>query len=82
MVHRSYEPLVVSCSFEDIASGMVTVQSSTKAMAFGNIIFGGVIGAGVDIGTGAAYDYPDNIKVVMAPKVPKVVKSTVPVDKK
>jgi hypothetical protein len=44
---------------------MVSVKSSTKAMAFGNILFGGVIGAGVDVATGAAYDYPTLITVVM-----------------
>ena len=42
------------------------VASSTKAMAFGNILLGGVIGAGVDIGTGAAYDYPEVISVALA----------------
>ena len=35
-------------------------------MAIGNIIFGGVIGAGVDISTGAAYDYPNLIVVNMS----------------
>ena len=34
-------------------------------MAFGNILLGGVIGAGVDIGTGAAYDSPSLITVQM-----------------
>jgi hypothetical protein len=34
-------------------------------MAFGNILFGGFIGAGVDMSTGAAYDYPDLIHVAM-----------------
>lgn len=34
------------------------IEQSTKAMAAGNIIFGGIIGAGVDVATGAAYDYP------------------------
>ena len=34
-------------------------------MAFGNILFGGVIGAAVDVGTGAAYDYPPLITVYM-----------------
>jgi hypothetical protein len=33
-------------------------------MAFGNILFGGVIGVGVDVATGAAYDYPALITVV------------------
>src|SRR6478609_7378453 len=32
-------------------------------MAFGNILFGGVIGVGVDVATGAAYDYPDVISI-------------------
>lgn len=34
-------------------------------MAFGNILFGGVIGAAVDAGSGAAYDYPTLISVIM-----------------
>jgi hypothetical protein len=32
-------------------------------MAFGNILFGGIIGVGVDTATGAAYDYPTLITV-------------------
>jgi hypothetical protein len=36
-------------------------------MAFGNILFGGVIGAGVDVATGAAYDYPAVIEIDMTP---------------
>lgn len=64
-VHRSYNNLQVTCSKEGAASTPISVASSTKAMAFGNILFGGVIGAGVDIGTGAAYDYPQLITVAM-----------------
>ena len=41
------------------------VKSSTKGMAFGNILLGGFIGAGVDMSTGAAYDYPDILVVDM-----------------
>ena len=41
------------------------MNSSTKAMAFGNILFGGPIGAGVDMASGAAYDYPNLITVMM-----------------
>lgn len=64
-VHRSYEPLAVRCEKEGEQPGLVTAKSSTKGMAFGNILFGGIIGAGVDISTGAAYDYPDLISVEM-----------------
>ena len=64
-VHRSYDDLNVKCEKDGLQPGMMTVKSSTKGMAFGNILFGGVIGAGVDAGTGAAYDYPALITVLM-----------------
>lgn len=67
-VHRSFEDLSVLCEKDKAASGMMMVKSSTKPMAFGNIIFGGVIGVGVDVATGAAYDYPTLIKVPMGPQ--------------
>lgn len=62
-VRRSYNDLMVNCALDGTDPGIVTVKSSTKGMAFGNILFGGVIGAGVDMSTGAAYDYPDVITV-------------------
>jgi hypothetical protein len=64
-VHRSFQDLHISCKKDGMDPGTVTVKSSTKAMAFGNILFGGVIGVGVDTGTGAAYDYPQLIPVEM-----------------
>lgn len=64
-VHRSFEDLSVDCEKAGNFPGILMVKSSTKGMAFGNILFGGVIGAGVDIGTGAAYDYPTLITVEM-----------------
>jgi uncharacterized protein YceK len=65
-VHRSYQDLHVTCKKDGLEPGIVTVKSSTKPMAFGNVLFGGVIGVGVDTGTGAAYDYPQLIPVQMA----------------
>jgi len=64
-VHRSYSALTVSCKKDDL-SGISTVESSTKTAAFGNIIFGGVVGAAVDMGSGAAYDYPPSITVKLS----------------
>lgn len=60
-VRRAYGDMIVSCEKEGVPAAITTVASTTKAMAFGNIIFGGLIGVGVDVGTGAAYDYPDVI---------------------
>lgn len=64
-VHRAYDDLNVRCEKDGLQPGITSVKSSTKPMAFGNIIFGGVIGAAVDAGSGAAYDYPTLITVLM-----------------
>lgn len=64
-VHRDFGDLDVTCSKKHYY-GNVKVQSSTKAMAFGNALFGGVIGAGVDVADGAAYGYPEKIVVPMS----------------
>src|SRR5215831_6363188 len=69
-VHRAYGDLSVTCAKEGYPSATNVVQSSTKAMAFGNVIFGGLVGVGVDIGTGAAYDYPTLIANPIACKDP------------
>lgn len=62
---RSYNNLQVVCNRNDWSSDPLSVASTTKGLAFGNILVGGVIGAGVDISTGAAYDYPQLITVPM-----------------
>lgn len=64
-VNRAYDELNLKCEKAQEQAGLASVKSTTKAMAFGNIIFGGVIGAAVDVGTGAAYDYPMLITVMM-----------------
>ena len=68
-VHRSYDPLALKCTKDGYQPALQTTGSSTKGMAYGNILFCGLIGAGVDMSTGAAYDYPTLITVMMAPLV-------------
>lgn len=65
-VQRSYQNLQISCDKKGYKKGIKNVASATKGMAFGNILFGGVIGAGVDMADGAAYDYPTDIQVPLA----------------
>ncbi len=67
-IQRSYEDLVVSCRKGDETSPTSAYKSTTKGMAFGNILFGGIIGAGVDVASGAAYEYPGIIQVDFACK--------------
>jgi uncharacterized protein YceK len=63
VVNRSYSNLTINCAKKGYRPSLKQVASKTKAMAFGNLVFGGVVGAGVDIADGAAYDYPTDINV-------------------
>lgn len=76
-VRRSLQDMSVKCEKENSASGVAAVKSSTKAMAFGNLLFGGVIGAGVDIASGAAYDYPSVIEVMLGETVASPAPSSI-----
>ena len=61
-VRRSYAALAVDCK-NDAALGKAEVKSVTKPMVLGNILFGGLIGIGVDVASGAAFDYPEVISI-------------------
>jgi hypothetical protein len=65
IVHRSYNDLRINCLKRGYKSSYKQVESKTKGMAFGNLVFGGVIGASADVIDGAAYDYPTDIYVPM-----------------
>lgn len=65
MVHRSNKDLRVLCVKEGHKEGRANVVSDTKANMFGNIIFGGGIGAIIDHNNGSAYVYPNTLKIVM-----------------
>lgn len=77
VVHRAYGNMAVNC-VHPTYTGVTSVKSTTKAMAFGNIIFGGLIGVGVDVGTGSAYDYPDLIAVSMSPSIGGMTPTVLP----
>lgn len=64
-IRRSNDDMIVQCSKTGYESGHASVVSDTKGSMFGNIVFGGGIGAVVDHNTGAAYEYPTLIQVVM-----------------
>ncbi|QJW85297.1 hypothetical protein HK414_23620 [Ramlibacter terrae] len=62
---RSNKAMDVRCEKAPLPQGVVSVESGTRAAMFGNILIGGVIGAVVDHTSGAAYEYPERIRVVM-----------------
>ena len=57
-VRRAYGDMNVKCEKSGLPTGSAAVKSTTKGMLAGNFLFGGPIGAGVDMASGAAYDYP------------------------
>jgi hypothetical protein len=62
---RSNKAIDVKCTAPGYKQGALSVDSATRAAMFGNIILGGVVGAVIDHSSGAAYEYPGNVTVVM-----------------
>ncbi len=66
-LRKGSEALPISCTKECYLPGSGIIPSNTEAMAAGNVVFGGVIGLGVDAATGAMNKYDDQITVAMVP---------------
>lgn len=65
LMPRSFEPLSVHCKREGASDGKAELQSSSNAQLVENIVFGGIIGVAVDAGTGAGFDYPEIVTLLM-----------------
>lgn len=64
-VRRSSEDLTVECKKDGFADGLLKAVSRAAGSMYGNIIFGGGIGAIIDHNKGTGYNYPDQLPVVM-----------------
>jgi len=61
MVRNACDQLTVTCKKDGYVpanSGAGSIQDKSKGMAWGNVIFGGIIGIAVDRQTGAGCTYP------------------------
>jgi hypothetical protein len=67
VLDKSSSPLPITCTKECYVAGSSIIPSGTETMAAGNVVFGGVIGLGVDAATGAMNKYPDMVTVAMMP---------------
>lgn len=65
VVRRSNRDLQVICRKQGVDAGSAAVASKTKGTMFGNIIFGGGVGAIIDHSNGSAYEYPALIRILM-----------------
>lgn len=65
-VSKSNDDMQVICTKENYSPARNAIVSETKGSMYGNIIFGGGIGAVVDHNSGAAYEYPALIQMLMS----------------
>ena len=62
-VHQSAGAMNVSCKKAGYGTATRSFRSTTKGMVAGNLLFGGIIGGGVDVADGAAFHYPSTMRV-------------------
>lgn len=63
-VHKSTGDMAVDCKKDDVAGNQTLVSKSNGAV-WGNILIGGGIGYIVDRNTGAGFDYPSTVTVML-----------------
>lgn len=68
-VRRSAEDLLVECKKPGLADGLLRAISRAAGGMFGNILFGGGIGALIDHNKGTGYNYPNTLPVKMGASV-------------
>ena len=68
-VRKSGENLSVVCKKDGFVDGLLSAVSRAAGSMFGNIIFGGGIGALIDHNKGTGYDYPNSLPVQMGKSV-------------
>jgi len=74
-VRRSYDDLNVRCDAPGYVANAGSVPSSTRSLILGNVIAGGLIGTGIDIGVGSGYSYPSPIIVKLQSTRTRIVDS-------
>lgn len=65
IVMRSASDLLIACEKQGLPAGIGRAVSKANAGMFGNIIFGGAVGAVIDHSQGTAYDYPNYFQIEM-----------------
>lgn len=68
-VRKSGEDLEVTCKKDGMPDGILKAISRAAGSMFGNIVFGGGIGAIIDHNKGTGYDYPQQLPVKMGESV-------------
>lgn len=71
MIERSRKKQMLEVTKDGYISVQMPLEKHIAGMTFGNIIFGGIIGLGVDYATGKGANYQDSVMIKLIP-LPKV----------
>ena len=64
---RADQDVAVACKKECFEEGTAVIPAGVEAMAAGNILIGGIVGAGLDIYSGAINKYASSADVPLVP---------------
>jgi uncharacterized protein YceK len=67
MLPKSKHNVAVPCTAQCYSPGVSTFASHTEVMTAGNVVFGGLIGLGIDAASGAMNTYDSNVEIIMTP---------------
>ena len=68
LVHKSYHKMTITCTKPGYITTVKSFKSKTGAWVAGDAVMLSPVGAAVDVGSGAAYNYPQEIHIPMVAK--------------
>jgi hypothetical protein len=64
---KSEHDVAVNCVKQCYTTGVGVLASETEIMTAGNVVFGGVIGLGIDAASGAMNKFQPGVEIAMSP---------------
>jgi hypothetical protein len=66
-IHKAYGDLAVECSKQGLETSVGVFESSSNGGVWGNLVVGGLVGYAIDAGSGAGFDYPQQLTMTFNP---------------
>lgn len=67
-LEKSKDNISMLCRKDGYFDNVAPISSEFAAITLGNIILGGIVGAGIDAVSGAMHQYPGSVTIILAPK--------------
>ena len=62
-ISKDKDHLIITCDKEGYEKKVIHTDSNFEGWALGNLLFGGIIGVGVDAASGALNEYPSQVVI-------------------